>query len=972
MKSISTGASAVETAVQLNPTYNYAYVPIVLNFIYSFVLSCGAMKTGASQHFNDYYVAGSTCKMMWHYGVDNACAGGTMLYYAFSFPSYSSSGFDYSLMQGIGAICLEAAFGGGQEYALVVTDDAEWDGMFTFNREIQAIPRIIQTHVPTVSVSGSLGMLKFPPVGSGASGFYTYHLIQSTSNSAWYMAGLTSDYMHGFDDASSTEVPETAIGTFGYSGADLSQSIDKYTTLVATQFITHDQMAAFSCMVRVAFSGVIRALYADAKFILAGSSVDPAASVTLDSEVTADFVANTASASSAAVVTIFGYYLKIMSLSFVGCVDSSSTSISPTFNRHLPSVSNVDSRAFYVFENSVTCSSGCKSCKDSSVCYECLDGYLLLGSTCVSSCNDPTYFFTVKNRYCRSQFANLGLRMSAAASSGGAVIFDIQVNPSSSSDGALTMVYPKAITAVNYPLIVDDDTKPLALVEGPSVGTVTSLAVEQVFSISKMINVNNIASALNPEVRLITYAISRNYFLFFTVLSTSPPIIGSRQNTAYGTAVTSVTVGDTYQVHVIVDAPSGGDLSIEFKGHLEVILNQVTVIFYATFDTKQLYTLERPLPKGLSYLTFKGSGTDYFDFSISGTQIKIYSPVSFLYDETVMIPVSSAPKLAHCYNGAGSTCHSCLASYYLYLDTSRCVSDCTEIYLANVDEERVCKVPPVPDVIKALQKAYQARQISNEVFSVVSSVALQGMHSIRSQTVQGPLGYFMFINIKFPLNYIQYAAGNENSAFPNPWNDSDDTEVEGNASDQSNIDAYIEDQDIGANIGQTLIYLAACIVIIPVYEGIVWLFLKHQRGKPEVTQSKWYYKVLGKGSVSLRWSFLMNQFISKYQDVTFFVFLGIYNAGRGKNTSPGNTAACIIGFILVVFILIGLFFLLREISSQFQNYKEEEIENEQFKENDYLNRRTILFNSLSAKRIRITTSVNFFFRPTPEIFSPNS
>jgi len=963
-------SSYIETSTAT--TLNYPYAPFVFNYINKFSMPCGALTLDAYQK---YYLAASACQMAWTYGAADSCTGSGFTYQIFSFPSYavSSSGIDYSVFQGTGDICVEATFGGSDELAVVVTDDAKWNGIFKFTKTMRSVPRFLQTHIQTVSSSGTFAHLTVPVSTFPATGFFTFSILKLTPVSlVWNLAGYTGDYMHDFHNPSALNTPEVKNGNFAYGGTDLAQAIGQYQTVVATKFVKHDQTNAFSCQVGVTFKGVIRALYVDSKFILAGSSGDASVSITLNSEVNADFSPNVGSVSTAATVTILGHYLKITTLSFSSCSDGVN-SVTPTFTNYVHDLTYAGSQLYYWKVTDTACGSGCLSCLDTTTCFECDSSHFLLGTNCVYNCNDPTYFVAAKDKYCRSTFANQGLTRTIPSYSGGAITFDVVVNPFRYAFGVFTLIYPKGISIVNYPIIVHDNTKPIALVEGSMKGTIVSTAVQEPLFNAQTVNVVNVATALNQDVRLVTISVYPDFYYYFTVLSGGPQLIGYRQSTPYGNSI-SMSVSDVYQAHVIIDAPSGGELTVEFLGQLEVLLNHVTVIFSATFATQTSYTLVKSLPTGISYLTFKGTGSTYFDFSIVGSGIKTYNPVSFLHEETLTIPVSTATAISNCLNGAAPVCRSCIGTYYLSPDESECNSNCDSVGGTPVAEERLCDgvvvTPgpgttanptklPVPKAVEVFQSVDETRKISNEVFSVVSSIGFQGVHSIRSQTVQGPLGYFMFINIKFPWNYIQFAAKNQDSNMPNPWgkdDNKDNEDIDEAYENQSNIDAFLEDQTLAVNIGETMIYLLVCVLIIPVYEGIVWLLVRYK--KPE-TPTKWYHSVLEKGSKSLRWSFLMNQFISKYQDITFFVFLGIYNAGRGENTDAGNTVGSVLGFILVVSVVVGLFFLIKEIQKALKDYDEEQIEKEKFKDNDYLMRRLILFKDFKKDKL-ITLLYTFF------------
>ena len=104
---------------------DYVSVPYVFNFIKKFDLPCEKLTVGAKSYMNDYYLGGADCKMQWRAGLQSSCTSTLLEYQVFTFPSRSTGGLDYKKFQNNGQICMYDSWGGGEEYGMVVTDDAE-------------------------------------------------------------------------------------------------------------------------------------------------------------------------------------------------------------------------------------------------------------------------------------------------------------------------------------------------------------------------------------------------------------------------------------------------------------------------------------------------------------------------------------------------------------------------------------------------------------------------------------------------------------------------------------------------------------------------------------------------------------------------------------------------------------------------------------------------------------------------------
>jgi len=305
-----------------------------------------------------------------------------------------------------------------------------------------------------------------------------------------------------------------------------------------------------------------------------------------------------------------------------------------------------------------------------------------------------------------------------------------------------------------------------------------------------------------------------------------------------------------------------------------------------------------------------------------------------------------------------SGCYSTCPPEAPYVDSFNCVPGCPPDTVP--DSENIClvpvpEIPIVPEAVQVLSSVDQVKQASSEVMSIVSSLTSRGVHSMRSQSVQNLVSYLLFLNINYPSNYQQFASKNFGSSrLPNPFENTGETTrlLQGESLPVGNgrvesVNLYLDNQTLLANIGYSVLLLAICVLVIPLNDMLLALVVAQNKD----CESKWYHKLLTRSSVSLRWSFLLNQFVSKYQDLVFFSFLGIYNSGGQDDLDTLNLVVCTITFIIIVLGLIWLFVIIRNATKEFEKFTEEEKENEEFKKNDFLNRRIVLYKDLKKDHL---------------------
>lgn len=174
-----------------------------------------------------------------------------------------------------------------------------------------------------------------------------------------------------------------------------------------------------------------------------------------------------------------------------------------------------------------------------------------------------------------------------------------------------------------------------------------------------------------------------------------------------------------------------------------------------------------------------------------------------------------------------SVCYSSCPPSAPYSYSDACYTECPTGTAADSHYACVTTTPVVPKAVQALSSADEARQISNEVMPIISSIAFGGIHSIRSQSVQSPVSYFIFLNVDYPSNYGQFESSNfGSSTLPNPFKNTGQAK----AGSVGSINASLSNQSPLANIGYSVIFLIICILLILLNDVAVVLVEKHKKG----------------------------------------------------------------------------------------------------------------------------------------------
>ena len=232
-------------------------------------------------------------------------------------------------------------------------------------------------------------------------------------------------------------------------------------------------------------------------------------------------------------------------------------------------------------------------------------------------------------------------------------------------------------------------------------------------------------------------------------------------------------------------------------------------------------------------------------------------------------------------------------------------------------------------------------QTANNVMTYGSSFLLQSIHSIRSELMESMISYFLYMNIAYPPNFISYALIGLDASdlfLPNMWQpplESLET-MEGGSNrrlDQStkkNLRETLGDIRFLSNVGTSVTLLVVVIGAIILFEVFVLVLHKKKLEKSI------FYKIVLYISFCLRWSYLMNEFISEYQGLSF---CSLATLVLTKNFTPDaifDYVFAILFFITSILTIVGIFLLLRWI---YKGLKESEAESD---DDNSLNKKTSL------------------------------
>ena len=202
-----------------------------------------------------------------------------------------------------------------------------------------------------------------------------------------------------------------------------------------------------------------------------------------------------------------------------------------------------------------------------------------------------------------------------------------------------------------------------------------------------------------------------------------------------------------------------------------------------------------------------------------------------------------------------------------------------------------------------IQSSSQVSTIStktNGAFSLGSSLLVTSVHSMRSQVVEDIMSYFMYMNIRFPPNLLTFQNSSGQSSFasltPNFVNSiinkisikSGEVSQSLAETEAANVDMgyslnqYATERSFLQNFGATLSSFVVAFLVIGLLETVRRFGIQKDVVTRSIIKAK-IKKFLDMMSYSLRWNFMINQYIAAYIDLVFNSLLQINNRLSNKN-----------------------------------------------------------------------------------------
>ena len=453
-------------------------------------------------------------------------------------------------------------------------------------------------------------------------------------------------------------------------------SLDTYETVFKTQLLKHDSASDVYCRYSLTYSGLVRGIYVNDYPMSSLSNSEG-----LDGQVSYESTERLLlKASEYNMITIIGASLKTTNFLILDCTLDWEGQMSTTVNLQYFYYNETTFPAdnYTVLDANVVCPTGCLRCMDSSTCVECTNGFIYQGS-CVNECPSAALYPDYKN-VCSSTFESLVIAPQVVVNPNGAQITTMVDQP----DGTYLMILHGSSNIVigNSPLVWL--RSPYSLAESvPQLVTVSNV------SQSASVAFKSIASSSisNSDIlHVVFYPITQNIYDMnkyeWTNTNTEPSSATVQSNPTDFSKTSSKTQNylkssSFYIFELIIDCISNCTLNITSNGQVDMVRNDLTILFNMNFVSQWTYTYSKPL-SGLMQLQFMVSKADYFSLNIAGNNFQTYSKGNPIGD--VVIPNLTQDvnncSISNCKNCQNNICLSCSSGFFLSLNNQSCVSTC--------------------------------------------------------------------------------------------------------------------------------------------------------------------------------------------------------------------------------------------------------------------------------------------------------
>ena len=260
---------------------------------------------------------------------------------------------------------------------------------------------------------------------------------------------------------------------------------------------------------------------------------------------------------------------------------------------------------------------------------------------------------------------------------------------------------------------------------------------------------------------------------------------------------------------------------------------------------------------------------------------------------------------------------------------------------------------------------------ANSVFSKGSSFLSFGVHSMRSQVVEDMISFFFYMNIRFPPNFISFANNSQapsdfltpnfiSSLFSKVNQDMDkfsvstsDSTYNGDKDLGYSLNRYVPSRRFLTNFGSTISLFIICFLSMFVLEGLRKMF---PSSKIPVKRSMKYYleRIFNYFSYSLRWNFMINQYMSIYIELTFYSLLQIANGSPFLNfefiAAIFGSLFSFFGIFVICYLSYRVYLGLKRKAGQDKEASLKQISSK--KEEEIITRLQILHEEFNSEKLR--------------------
>jgi len=261
---------------------------------------------------------------------------------------------------------------------------------------------------------------------------------------------------------------------------------------------------------------------------------------------------------------------------------------------------------------------------------------------------------------------------------------------------------------------------------------------------------------------------------------------------------------------------------------------------------------------------------------------------------------------------------------------------------------------------------------ANQIFSWTSSLVLRSIHSVRSKVVEDMIGFFIFLNVDFTPNFIQFCNDGMNSfelIMPNLFINVEEAmngnrlleerilnmrrvlrsrhlQSDDDEDDLNPIDRNLDNKLFLANHGAavTMVGFAfGCIVIVE----ILRLTLRRTKRLSLIK------KYLDKISYSISYNFMIGHFLGEYQSYIFFSLLQVITSLRIVRKSDSlNISLSLFFFVCCLVCLPSVFYLLHVVIKKLRTQQQAKKKTGTAPEDPFLERFEMMYESFKRERYR--------------------